>query len=246
MSPSIHASVTKFAMPRPYYRRVLNLKRANLIAYWPLYELSGATADNLEGTAARDATYTNCTLGQTGIGDGKKCPSLGGTAYINALTASLQAAFNGAEGTLMVWARVANVGVWTDGIARMSAFIAVDANNYLDIGKTTTNNQMRFRYMAGSTIKQILYTMSPTAFFCAALSWSATADQVKAFVNGAQVGSTATTLGTWAGALATAILGASSAVPATPWSGYLAHAALWTAALYPAQILWLSRPWMGR
>ena len=80
-------------------QKVITTQADNLIVYWPLWETSGTTIDNYEGTAARDGTYSSVTLGETGIGDGKTSPRFDGTNdYCAIHTTSLQSAFNGAEG----------------------------------------------------------------------------------------------------------------------------------------------------
>ncbi len=229
---------------RPYYRRVLAMHRAALVLYLPLWEASGGTALNLEGNTARNATYVNVTLGCPGIGDGKTSPRFQ-SGYVHALTTALQTAFNGSEGTLLLWAKVQDASVWCDATNRSLVYFAVDSNNYLDVAKLTTENTLRFRYKSGGALKTITHNLSPTHFFCVALTWSAQQDRVSAYLQGVQVGTTLSNLGTWAGSLAHALLGASSTTPATPWAGYLAHVALWSSPLSVAQILWLSRPWMG-
>lgn len=240
LKPAIHRA----AMRRPYYRRVLAMNRAALVVYFPLWEASGSTALNLEGSTARNATYANVTLGYPGIGDGRTSPCFQSSS-VNILTASLQSAFNGSEGTLILWAKTLDASVWGDATNRSLVYLAVDSNNYLDIIKPTTENTLRFRYKSGGVLKSISHSLNTMAYFCVALIWSAANDRVSAFVNGAQVGSTLFSLGAWAGSLTYALLGASSTTPATPWRGHLAHFALWSWPLSSAQILWLSRPWMG-
>ena len=91
------------------------------IAYWPLWETAGASAACLvnpaqSGTAV-GVTWANDATGAFGTA----APFFdGANDDINIYTAALAAAFSGHVGSLMVWCRVANAGVWTDGAARLS------------------------------------------------------------------------------------------------------------------------------
>ena len=89
-----------------YARKVLAIDRDNLIAYWRLSEASGSVADNLEGTAARDAGYdADVTLGQPGIGDGRTSVlfDLSADEFVDCFTTSFRDAWDGAEGSMIAW-----------------------------------------------------------------------------------------------------------------------------------------------
>ena len=98
-----------------YVSRVLGF---GPIAYWPLYESSGTTAACLVN-AAQNGTYSaDVSLWPPGpgIGDGNTAPEFdGATEWVNIDTAALVAAFNGAEGSFLIWARVFNVGGTSSG-----------------------------------------------------------------------------------------------------------------------------------
>ena len=221
-----------------YADKVLATESANLIAYWPLWEASGATADNFEGTAARDGTYTGVTLGQTGIGDGKTCPLFdGSTDWLNVYSASFASAFSGATGTFMAWAKVSAAGVWTDGAAREVVRFLVDGNNYFYIRKQAANNELYFIFRAGGTTDDHTFTVTTTDWIQIVMKWDKpTANRVYYYWN------TNTTsdpgIGTWVGTPASnsTVIGSASGVPGEPWSGWLAHCAVWTKVLSDAQI----------
>ena len=204
------------------------------IAYWPLNETSGTTADNAEGTAARDGTYVNTpTLNQTGIGDGNGAPLFtpASAEYVNVQTASLASAFSGAAGTLHLWCKVSASGVWTDGSLDMAVRLFADSNNYVNLYKNTTNNQLFMAYKAGGTAEQVsISSVSTTDWFAFGVTWSKAAEEVKLYLNGSQSGATQTSLGTWAGSLGTSRLG-DDGFSSWYWNGYLAHAAVFTSPL---------------
>lgn len=215
-----------------YYERVLNL---DPIAYWPLWETSGTTAECLVNPA-QNGTYSSDVstwpVG-TGIGDGNSAPGFDGTNdWVEGITATIAAAWNGSEGTLFHWLKVANVGVWTDGVRRDTMFFQVDGSNYVMIRRSTANNTMQWLYNAGGTLEVVgTAGLSSTAWVPVALTWSKSAEEMKAYWNGAQTGATQTTLGVWAGTIGAANIGATGVGPANPWSGWLAHAAVWDRAL---------------
>ena len=201
------------------------------IAYWPQWEASG-TAAVCQVNAAQNGTYTGVTLGQDGIGDGRTCPLFDGTNDLNNIyTTVLRDAFNGAEGTVLAWAKVSRVGVWTDSTYRSVLALRVDASNRVRLQRTTTNNQLEWRYVA-------LDSLSTVGWFHMGLTWSASGNAVKAYYAGSQTGTTQSGLGTWAGSLGstTTVIGARSSIPNDPWDGYLAHVAIWSSALADATI----------
>ncbi|NIV36430.1 MAG: hypothetical protein GWN58_45440 [Anaerolineae bacterium] len=219
-----------------YVAKVLALSP---IAYWILGEHLDSTAI-CQINRNQNGTYTATTLGNAGIGDGQVCPSFDGAAsYVDVYSATLDAAFDGAEGTLSIWGKVSDVGVWTDGAGRRLVRLWVDSNNYIQIIRSTVDNRLFYDYKAGGTAKGVAVNgLSETGWMHLAETWSATADEMKAFYNGAQTGATQSGLGAWAGSLdnTMTIIGAESTVPAGLWKGYGAHVALWASVLTPAQI----------
>ena len=216
-----------------YSDKVLATASANLIAYWPLWEASGATADNLEGTAARDGTYTGVTLGQTGIGDGRTCPSFDGSGdFVNVYSASLATAWNGAELSIAGWFKVV-ASTWTDSTYRNLWQFRYDVANDIYLEKSDVVGGIYLRRAGGGTIELLNYaTGSPTTWmhFCATVS--ETNDRCRLYLNGGTpVASTG--LGAWTG------------LPDTDWCnfgrydswvGLAAHVAVWTTELTAAQI----------
>jgi len=239
--------VPRYFAPGGYSKKVLSIAPANLIAYWPLWETSGATADNLEGTAARDGAYTGVTLNSSTGPDGKPVPLFDGTNdYVDIYSASLNTAFSGAEGTVFLWGKVSGVGVWTDGSNRELISLYVDGNNYIFIRKNSGNNTLTYYYNADGALEVTAKAaISETGWMALGLTWSMSSGgdgQVKAYYNGAQESATDTSLGTWAGSFnaARTLVGAGTTVPAAVFSGYLAHVAIWTTPLTAAQMLALA------
>jgi hypothetical protein len=222
-----------------YIAKVLGIGAANMLAYWPLNETSGATADNAQGTAARDAAYTGVTLSDTIGPDGDNGAPLFDAVsdYVNVFTASLQGTFNGNEGTLACWLKVANAGVWGGTGTPHVVHFRVNGNNFIRIYISAANT-LTFERVAAAGSKSVAHISSDTAWMHVALTWSDAGDALKAYVNGVQIGSTQTSLNTFAGSIGSAnsVVGAFSVTPASVWNGWLAHSAIWNTPLSDASI----------
>ena len=204
------------------------------IAYWPLWEPSGAVA-GCQVNPAQNGAYTGVTLGETGIGDGQTCPLFdGANDVVNVYTAALTSAFDPSEGSFLAWARVADVSVWTDNTARNIALLREDANNRIVVQKMSTDNTLRFIYEANNNVEEILVAaLTTTDWMSLLLTWSFTDNEVMAYYNGAWQ-ETDTGLGTWVGTLdsdSTCIGASRSATPQAVFDGWIAHVALFGAAL---------------
>jgi hypothetical protein len=202
-----------------------------------LDEKSGAVAYDLVSgrvAGAQNGAHTGVTLGADGIGDGRACPFYDGANDLtNVYTATFAAAFNAAEGTAMMWAKVVNAGVWTDGAARRSIQMRADISNRISIEKAAANNEINFVYIAGGTSEVVaIQPITDTDWMHLALTWSKSAGangEMRAYYNGTQTGATQTALGVWAGALNATVtsLGAGGTGPWNVWNGWVAHGAVW-------------------
>jgi hypothetical protein len=210
------------------------------LALWTLGDASGLVAT--EYVNGWNGTYSNVTLGQTGIGDGSTAASFNGTtSYCNLYSAALAAAFNGAAGTIAQWLKVSGAGVWADGVLRRPYYLTTaSTNNRVLLNKPVEANQFSFNYIAGGVNRGFTQTgFSTVAWFLAALSWDYAANAAIASINGIQVGATLAGLGVWAGALVQTTVGAQS--PASSfWDGYVGPSMVWTTALPLATLVSLA------
>lgn len=132
------------------------------------------------------------------------------------------AAFSGNEGSIIARNKVSGVGIWTDGLQHNTGLERVDANNSIQLSKRSTDSQYRFNRVGGATSKNVDVTgLSTTGFFQPTLTWSAAADQMIAYWDGAQTGTTQTGIGTYVGTLNSgrAVIGAAATAGTTSWSG---------------------------
>lgn len=213
---------------------------SSIAGYWPLWEASGATVQNIAPTGS--GTYKNSpTLGTAGIGDGNTSVRLNNGVSNQCVplhTAALATAFNPLEGSILIWGKV-EAAAWTDATNRCLFHLGANDNNYVRILKSSTNNQLQATYRAGGTIKTASYTGVNTAnWFRVGITWDKAGDVARGYFNGAQFGGTLTGLGVWAGSLAANMcaVGAQYTTPILPWAGWAAHAVLLNRALTPAEM----------
>jgi hypothetical protein len=183
-----------------------------------------------------DGTHTNVTVGQPGNGRGVRYVAdynPASPSHTDIYSAALNTALDRTKGTINIWARVANAGVWTDGAERDIIKLEADGNNQFIINKQVANNQLRAIIIFGGTVKQQLITTSTLDLFQLGMTWDTTADEFKVYFNAVQQGGTLSGLGTWVGDLLNtrSIIGARDTVATFPWSGDIAYVSLYDEAL---------------
>lgn len=231
--PAIRVYVVSGSLnPTPTYTD--KVKALNPIAYWPLADVSGSVATDESGNG-RNGTYSNVTLGVPGIGDGRTAARFNGTnAQMSADIAGLLAAWSISTYTIALWMRVSSLAVWTDGTDRYPIAVRRDGNNNAYFIKSATNNLLNITSIAGGSVARVDPPLqNTTGWLYLAQTFSKPGDIMRAFLNGAQVGTTSG-LGTWAGQPTTIRVG--SLAGANFWSGDIAHAAVFASALTAAQI----------
>ena len=224
-----------------YIDRVLN---TGPIAYWPLNEISGTIIRCLVNPAQNGTASSDVSTWPpgTGIGDGNTALYFDGTNdWIDVRSATLTAAFSGLTGTLLAWGKVNAVGNWTDAAVHHRARFAVGANNDVREAIYSNNNNQHF-YKANGVVDSVnVGSHSETGWFCSAVTWSKTNDQVIGYFNGAREGAISTTLDTWAGDIAHAYIGSDTTTPSNLWHGWIQHVVLWGYPLPASTVALLSR-----
>ena len=227
-----------------YTAKIRRLCDGSLIGHWALDDVAGAVAFDTSDNN-RHGANSNVTLNQAGIGEGRTSGKFNGTtSFVNIYSAALAAAFNGGEGTAFIWAKVTDSSIWTDNAARRFFRFHVDANNFVTLYKFT-DNVVNFDYDAGGTRKNFAASPAITDvnWFSIAMTWSKINDQAIGYYNGVRSGAIQSSLGTFAGSLASnaTCLGSATTTPTLLWSGWLAHMVLCNAALSAEAIANLAR-----
>jgi hypothetical protein len=179
---------------------------SSIVSLLMLDETSGTTAADSSAAANCTGTYVNTPgLGLATAPYGNVAPTFNGSdERVNWYTAALASAFNNAEATVMGWFYLTN---WDTATAGGLILLQVDANNYMRLRKGSSTNQLLFTVNRGGTVENFADTTAKTngTWYHITLTMSVTNDRVGGFINGAQSGSYSTGLGTWAGALNSAL-----------------------------------------
>jgi hypothetical protein len=206
------------------------------IAYWPFNEEAGAAAV-CQVNAAQNGTYTGVALNNAMGPDGVNgAPYFdGANDYVGVYSASLRDAFSTAAGSIMIWFKVKDASIWTDGDNRQLLFLgeeaSTDRHHYL---KRTTNNLLLIRYETNTTNNDLAPTSSSTVWVCMITTWESPAagDFFRVYFDASLKGedtvlvNTTVTLNSdycW--------IGSYHGPPAQPWDGWLAHVAIFDFAL---------------
>lgn len=211
-----------------YYQRISYLTP---IAFSRYDELVGVVANEL--VANRDGGYTGVSLNNSTGPDGSPVPFFDGLGdFVDYDGSGIRPIINGVTGTLLAWFKMANVGVWTDGISRY-VWLAYKAGNTIEIRKLTGNNQINFTYTAGGVAESVTVSAySPTVWVAALMTWDKNAGvdgEVKFYLNNVQQGATQTGLGVWAGPVT--YLRSGSSIGSAYHHGWLGPWALWDRVL---------------
>jgi hypothetical protein len=210
-----------------YYQALKRLFNTSIVAYWPLSETTGVTALDLSGNGL-NGTYRNTagtlngvTLAQPGAEPGGKAAYFDGTnGYCNIYSAGLASAFNGAEGSMIIWTKADSI--FTDNTDRIVFRVRVDVNNRIEFVKGV-NNVLQIYVVIGGTAHGWVLT-NTTDWTQLIFTWSKSGNKTYVYQNGNQIGDPST-CETWAGALAANAncIGAGATTPASFWKGRAAH-----------------------
>lgn len=214
------------------------------VAYWPLNEAAGGTAEDISGNNL-DGAYTAVTLGQTGIGDGNTAASFdGATSVCNIHSAGLDAAFPGVEGSLSAWIKVSGAGIWADALYHCMVRLMTNAGDQFMLMKTDGALIEWTCNMAGGATSTFVRTklIAPTAWTHLGLTWSHAGNRARAYYNGVQEGADSGALAAFVGVLTAANtnIGAWTTAPNLIWSGTIAHVVLVGRELTATEMLGLA------
>jgi len=237
-----------------YYQKIRRMFRDSLIAYWPLDEVSGTVAKDVSGSS-RNGTHTAGVVpASTGAPGGKFAPLYPeSNSNTDLYSASLASAFNGAEGTMSLWIKPVDAGVWTDATQRYAIWLQADANNLVVFQRNNSaDRNCSFAQRAGGTWKSDTVYLDGTGWKHLAITWSASNDRVRLYINGALYTAALTTLGTWAGSLASTTTRLGGYSTATyKWNGYISNVVLLNREATAAEVRTLATDatakikWMG-
>lgn len=226
-------------MSTSYIQKMERTQSSSFVALWPLDEESGTTAYDISpnGYNATSSGLLRSNLQRSFLApDGGKCAQFDGSAsYINLYAAVTKEPTT--IGSISVWVAVPQANL--KGTTKMQIItLKYDSENYVDITFDTTAYRFNGAYEAGDTLKSVNSSLVYNVGYGAqwhhfGLSWDASGDALKFYVDGLQQGSTQSSLGTWTGAMAstTMVAGSSSTTAADVLTGWMARLGVWSVVL---------------
>jgi len=165
-----------------------------------LYHLDGDATD--ASAKSNDGTLVGMTSEAGRFSTGYEADSI--TDHVSII--NIAGDWDGDEGSVSVWVKATTPSDLVSGNHRIFV-VEVDANNSLKI--EITGGTLLFERVAGGTTTAVSLTHpSPdTKWHNYECTWSTTADEFKAYLDGSQQGTTQNGLGAWAGAPVTATIG---------------------------------------
>lgn len=157
----------------------------------------------------------------------------------NIFSASLASIYNGDLGAWGIWLKVANSGVWTDGVVRNGMTLYTDINNRQYLNKRSTNGSVRNLRITSAgnifTVTSSGITTTSWAFFGGNYNSAGNTEMFFISPSGTVAVSVAAP-GNWVGALTEAYIGG-QAGPVNVWSGNWSYAMVKFGATF-SQVQW--------
>ena len=210
-----------------YAQRTIDLFGSALIGYWKMDETSGTTVldSSPQGNHGTSSGLGLANLAMPGQIGGYAPYFDGSGGYANVFSAALDADFNGEEGALMGWFQ-ATTAEWADSTVRRLVYFEEDGDNRVIMQRSTANKIDCFYEAANTTETRIPDQINTAGWYHIAITWSLSNDRMRVYRAGTQFSTEATTLGTYAGGLTKAIIGATSTTPTEPFKGHIGHVIL--------------------
>jgi hypothetical protein len=247
--PAAFAAQWGITFPWPeYHETVLTIEPETLIQYLRLNEGYGSTAEDT-APIGNDGYYNEGTVPVAhtfrayGM-DGHRAVEFSGGAtgnlvepYDSVEATGLITDFDTDELTVAAWFKLPEANWDSYSTQRTVVSLGEDVNNRLWIYQSAAN-ALTWAYVAGGTTKSVTKSaISDSDWHHVALTVSVAADEMIAYYDGVQEGSTQTSLGTYVGSLED---GFSYAF--YNWPGHGAHLATWSTPLSAANIETLANP----
>ncbi len=229
-------------MSTSYIQKMERTYNSSFVGLWPLDEESGTVAYDISpnGYNATSSGLLRSNIQRSFLApDGGKCAQFDGSAsYINLYSAIDKEPTT--IGSISLWVAVPQANL--AGTTKMQIIkLGADGSNYIDITFDTTAYLFNQVYAAAGTLSSqntsLLYNVDGGPQFPEwhqfGLTWDASGDAVKSYVDGLQQGSTLTSLGAWSGDMASTlmVLGSSVTSGADLLTGYIARVGVWSVVL---------------
>lgn len=128
---------------------------------------------------------------------------------------------------------------WGDASAAVLISYRVDGNNNIEFYHEDWDSLIRLKYKAGGIAKEATNTLIKNILYHAVLTWDKTADEVKGYIDGSQIGATLNGLGNWAGSITIGKIGAARTPAQNFYEGSKKSTIIFPTALSAAQVKFL-------
>ncbi len=231
---------------KDYWRFVLEIAPANLVAYWPLTADSGNADLGPSGYTLTPTaiTYTAATATSGGVPNFGMVSTYDGASSRYVIPEALENTMNFNLGTLMVW-WMHPAALWGDATARRIIVIGEDTNNRLIVNKGNAANRFQAYRLANANINspfgQIDMPSGGGVWHCCIYSWnSVSTTNTRVYNDGASIIS-GNNANTYTGGITPAVIGASigaSFSGSNPMAAgsQIAHVVIWNRQLSAAEI----------
>ena len=182
-----------------------------------------AKVNNLaKGSMAKINSLTNTTFSNTksldfdGINDYVTADGIFGDINVN-------------TGTVSTWIKKDSTSA-NDVVFKFD----VDGNNQVGIIYVNSSSILRYQYKAGGTTKKVDHSVSIEGdgnWHHIAITWDTSADEMKAYLDGSQVGTTQSGLGTWSGTVNAFTIGMNSIASNGFWTGHIDQFSMFTSVV---------------
>ena len=219
-----------------------------LIALFPQHQMSGdisydfgpnqghGTLSNVSSRYSDHSVTRGHYMNASGY-DGKL------SSYNDIYTATLVADFDPEAGAIIAY--IKTDAAWAELIDRYVIRLAADANNQIQIWKSSTAGKMYFAYESAGNNKLVAFEdLTTMDWFSVGMMWDKLVnDEVRMFLNGVDTDG-GVDLDDWTGALtaATTVIGASENDGSDCWDGGLGIVAIYNTIKSDAEMLYLSKP----
>tara|TARA_R100001510_G_C7638890_1_gene196688 strand:- start:567 stop:1301 length:735 start_codon:yes stop_codon:yes gene_type:complete len=139
-----------------------------------------------------------------------------------------------ASGTVSVWVKLDSVSANANVIKA-----SVDTANNIEFAYLNSSTNMLAKYKAGNVTRSVQIPFDFEGndnWYHLAMSWDVEADEFKAYINGAQSGTTQTGLGTWSGNINSVKVAQNSLGDNTYWNGHIDELSFFSGALSATQV----------
>ena len=136
---------------------------------------------------------------------------------------------NGNVGTISIWVKLDSTSINAVPIKA-----SVNSSNQVGFTYLNSSNKLRYVYKAGGTTKKVDHSVSienDGNWHHIAITWDSSADELKAYLDGSQVGSTVNSLGSWSGTISNVVMGKNSVADNAYWKGHLDQASIFTSVV---------------